>query len=61
MIRLCIQRERLLKIDLSLEKHLQPRLEVAEKYCLVLQAKVQKNESKGYIRLHPVGTHLIFM
>ena len=39
MIRRCVQRERLLKTDLSLEKHLQPRLEVAEKYCLVLEAK----------------------
>ncbi|CAH3196344.1 unnamed protein product [Porites evermanni] len=25
--------------DLSLEKHLQPRLEVAEKYCQVIEAK----------------------
>ena len=33
MIRRCVQTERLLKTDLSLEKHLQPRLEGAEKYC----------------------------
>ena len=38
MIRRCVQTERLKKTDLSLEKHLQ--LEVAEKYCQVLEAKV---------------------
>ena len=51
MIRRCVQTERLLKTDLSLEKHLQPRLEVAEKYCQVIEAKVWKNESKGYFRI----------
>ena len=40
MIRRCVQRERLLKTDLSLEKHLKPRLEVAEKYCQVLETEV---------------------
>ena len=40
MIRRCVQTERLLKTNLSLEKHLQPRLEVAEKYCQVIEAKV---------------------
>ena len=40
MILRCVQTERLLKNDLSLEKHLQPRLEVAEKYCQVIEAKV---------------------
>ena len=39
MIRRCVQRERLLKTDLSLKKHLQPRLEVAEKYCQEIEAK----------------------
>ena len=39
-IRRCVQTERLLKTDLSLEKHLQLRLEVAEKYCQVIEAKV---------------------
>ena len=51
MIRRCVQTERLLKTDLSLEKHLQPRLEVDEKYCQVIEAKVWKNESKGYFRI----------
>ncbi|CAH3186588.1 unnamed protein product, partial [Porites lobata] len=32
-------RRRLLKTDLSLKKHFQPRLEVAEKYCQVIEAK----------------------
>ena len=40
MIRRCVQTERLLNTDLSLAKHLQPRLEVAEKYFQVIEAKV---------------------
>ena len=40
MICHCVQTGRLLKNDLSLEKHFQPRLEVAEKYCQVIEAKV---------------------
>ena len=50
-IRRCVQTERLLETYLSIEKHLQPRLEVAEKYCQVIEAKVWKNESKGYFRI----------
>ena len=40
MIIRCVQTERQLKTDLSLENHLQARLEVAEKYCQVIEAKV---------------------
>ena len=62
-IRRCVQTERLLKTDLSLEKHLQPRLEVAEKYCQVIEAKVWKNESKGYFRItsswYPPHFHVV--
>lgn len=54
-IRRCVQTERLLKTDLSLAKHRQPRLEVAEKYCQVIEAKVKKNESKGYIPITDVS------
>ena len=62
-IRRCVQTERLLKTDLPLEKHLQPRLEVAEKYCQVIEAKVWKNESKGYFRItsswYPPHFHVV--
>ena len=40
MICHCVQTERLLKNDLSLDKHFQPRLEVAEKYFQMIEAKV---------------------
>ena len=40
MIRRCVQTERLLETDLSIEKHLQLLLKVAEKYCEVKEAKV---------------------
>ena len=40
MIRRCVKKERLLKTDSSIEKHLQPRLEAAEKYCQVIEATV---------------------
>ena len=51
IIRRCVQTERLLKTQLFLEKDLQPRLEVAEEYCQVIEAKVCKNKSKGYCRI----------
>ena len=59
MIRRCVQTERLLKTDLSIEKHLQPRLEAAEKYCQVIEAKVWKNESKGYFRITSSWSRLL--